>query len=345
VTIDSTNSQIPEKQILCTAGKFCDPYVIPINQGDLLVTVTLPNNPSCANQIKQLPPIILSGSISNSTGGSIGGTNQLIISTGKATYNFNESFQVLAYTSGAGPTSLATIQITGINTGYSWTGSTNSQGFVIDNDGKTWGRDIIPPGEDTYKVFASKEGFGSAQSSITIQRQACPDECCPTGGQYVAKECGAGNNCTNDKCVPIAKPQMTLSCSPNTLNQFEEVKCQLQDPSGSLITGNTPAHLTQTSSNIDEQIIFTDGVYTLSQGFTSPGNFQITVADTINFKGASFSGTVSAAEIPWLYVGIIGLVIVVVIIALVLLRRRKGTGGYTIPAQTGVVIEKQNIEK
>jgi len=320
-------------EMLSCAGGYCTWLIPPVEPGPIVTRFIVAD---CSPMTRQID---LTGSLTNTTSEVSGGT---ITVAGPTEASLGETYQFLIIGQSQ-PLKNSDISIVGPS-GYTFSGTTNQYGIIVDSTLKVYGTEVKPDKAGDYTIFIKREGYAPKTYVFKLVRKECPNECCPEG-EFISKECTAGNNCVSNKCVPIEKPIMSISCSPKNPNQFEEIKCQLTDTSGSLITGNTQGKLTQGTS-IDESIIFTDGVYALSQGFSDPGNFQITAPETVSYKAASYSSTINAPQIPWtiIIIALVGFIVIIIII--LWLRRKHGSspGGEHLETP-GVDIESSSYTK
>jgi hypothetical protein len=255
---------------------------------------------------------------------------------------YGKDFYIFVYDPTSGPIKYATVQVMGPG-GSTFSGKTNEYGIVYDDPLiKKYGTDIKPNDIGKYTVFASLFGYNSATATFDLVRAKCIYECC-VEGEYEAKACETGYECINNKCSKIVKPQVKIECEPSEPIVYDTLSCKLLDQSNNPISGTV-----QSSIELDgkkETLTFSNGYanYTLS----SPGKLTISVSDTTEYSGNSYTAEVKAPEIPWTWIAVVLIIVVVVVIVIIiLLRKKKKTEGPEIVLESSpAVVEKVITEK
>jgi len=331
-TIYITRADGTTERLDCPAG-FCSWLVPPTEEGPIIVRTVVAG---CSPVTKQID---LAGELAqNQTETEISGGKITI--TGPTEASLGENFQFLVIAKSQ-PLQWVNIQIVGPE-GYTFSGTTNQYGIVVDSSNKVFGTDIKPDRLGDYTLFASREGYSPAEFHFRLIRKACPYECCEEG-EFEPKACPVGYECINNKCEPIKKPKFQIKCNPETPLVYDEITCELTNPDGVRIMDTVQGTLRY--GDKEETVIFTDG-YT---NFTipTPTKFIVEVPDALGFEGNSYTGQVLAPSIPWKWL-IVGFVIfiVVIIIVIVLFRKKGGAEGHEILLESPTPsVEKITHEK
>jgi hypothetical protein len=255
---------------------------------------------------------------------------------------YGKDFYIFVYDPTSGAIKYASVQVMGPG-GDTFSGKTNEYGIVYDDPLiKKYGTDIKPNDIGKYTVFASLFGYNPATQTFDITRAKCVYECC-IEGEYEAKACEEGFECKDNKCSKIIKPQVKIECEPSEPIVDDTLSCKLLDQNNNPVSGTV-----QSSVEIGEKketLTFANGYanYTLD----TPGKLTISVSDTTEYSGNSYTAEVKAPEIPWTWIAVvIGILVVVIIAVIILLRGKKGREGPEIElVSTPAVVEKVVTEK
>jgi len=327
-TIYITRADGTTERIDCPAG-FCSWLVPPTEEGPIIVrTVVVGCNPVT----KQID---LAGElVKNETGGTEISGGKITI-TGPTEASLGENFQFLIIGKSQ-PLQWVNIQIVGPE-GYTFSGTTNSYGIVVDSSNKIFGTDIKPDKVGDYTLFANREGYAPAEFHFKLIRKECPHECCPPG-EYEPKPCPTGYECKNNKCVPIVKPKMRIKCSPENPLVFDTITCKVYDPNNNLIEGGLTGKLKY--NGFEDTLIFSDG--TVNFSIDKAVKFIVEVPDALGFEGTTYTGYVRTPPIPWLMIVLIVVGIVFVMILIWAIRRRgKGSPEFKIELES----KPETVEK
>ncbi|MHA1866383.1 MAG: COG1470 family protein [Candidatus Heimdallarchaeaceae archaeon] len=330
-TVYITRSDGTVERIDCTGG-FCSWLIPPVEEGPIIARIIVAN---CSPVTKQIE---LTGEVVSNE------TQEQEVSGGKITIvgptevSTAENFQFLVIGKNK-PLNLAEVSIVGPE-GYTFSGTTNNYGIIIDSSNKVYGTEIKPDKVGEYTIFIDREGYAPTSFNFKLIRKECPYQCC-IDSEYERKECEAGYECKNNRCVPIVKPKMKISCEPSRPIIFDNVTCVIRDENGNRISQNLRANFQY--GNFNETLLFSNGVASFSAD--QAGMFKITVPDTAEYSGDTYSSMVEVPSwVSWWWVAIV--IIVVIIIVIVLLIRRKGGGGPKVILESKTpTVEKVSFEK
>lgn len=339
ITVKSLETGNPEQSLECDG--YCVPkYSISVTeQGQIVAEVSVPG----CGDMEPLPITITGEVVTNETWTGTTGTKEISV-TGYSEVNIGENFQFLIIGENK-PLKYADASVVGPEA-YSFSGTTDANGFVVDSAGKIFGKDTKPDKVGDYTLFIEREGFEATQFSFSIIRMECPHDCCPANG-YESKECQSGFECVENECKEIEKPKLSISCEPSRPYQFDTSMCSLFKPDGSLYSDSMMGTLNYKGET--NNIVFSNGKINLT--FDDLGAFTLSVPDTADYEGSSYMETVVQKPIPsidWMLIILIIVVIVVIIILVVAVRwalGKRGKGVFELERTEPSTVEKIVREK
>lgn len=326
-TIYITRADGTTERLDCPGG-FCSWLIPPTEEGPIIVrTVVIGCNP-VTKQIDLTGELIKNETESEVSGGKI-------TITGPTEASLGEDFQFLIIGKSQ-PLQWVNIQIVGPG-GYTFSGTTNSYGIVVDSSNKIFGTDIKPDKSGDYTLFANREGYAPAEFHFSIVRKECPYECC-LPGVYIEKQCNMGYQCVDNKCQPIQKPKIKIKCSPENPLVGTQIVCNVLDNNNNLIQTGITGKLKY--DGIEDTLIFSNG--TVSFSIDKPTKFILEVPDVLGFQGDTYTSATVAPPIPWLIIVIIFSAIVFVIILILALRRR-GSSKFEIEIESPKIETEKTV--
>jgi len=327
-TIYITRADGTTERIDCPGG-FCSWLIPPTEEGPIIVRTVVAG---CNPVTKQID---LAGElIRNETEGTEISGGKITI-TGPTEASLGEDFQFLIIGKSQ-PLQWVNIQIVGPG-GYTFSGTTNSYGIVVDSSNKIFGTDIKPNKVGDYTLFANREGYAPAEFHFKLIKKECPYECCPEG-EYVEKPCPEGYQCKDFKCSPIIKPRMKITCTPKNPIVLDTISCKIIDQDNKLISEDVEATIKYDGTQ--DTILFSSGIANFS--ISKPAKVTIEVPDLLDYKGTTYTMNVSAPPVPIIWIILIIAIIAITVLLIVLIRRRgKGSPEFKIELES----KPETVEK